>query len=120
MTRNRILSLKNPFNYNSKAQVASILLNHPADYALKCLENFKFVHIEAAKAVWCSDENEMLAIMQAVKRNVANAKLDHHLSYIEYMFMKNHFLMVIENAKWGNNVIDSYNWFFHNLDNHPL
>ncbi|KAL4077929.1 hypothetical protein J3A83DRAFT_4369346 [Scleroderma citrinum] len=39
------LVAENPFNYNSKAQVASILLNHPADYALKCLENFKFVHM---------------------------------------------------------------------------
>ncbi|KAL4072282.1 hypothetical protein J3A83DRAFT_4372322 [Scleroderma citrinum] len=39
------LVTENPFNYNPKAQVASILHNHPADYTLKCLENFKFIHM---------------------------------------------------------------------------
>ncbi|KAL4064020.1 hypothetical protein J3A83DRAFT_4191420 [Scleroderma citrinum] len=106
----------------------------------ECLENFKFIHMwyftrdslcKAAKTVWCLDKNETLAITQAVKGNVAvrtanslitskNVKLDHHLTYAKYMFTKNHFLMAIENAKWGNDIVDSYNWFFHNLDNHPL
>ncbi|KAL4077860.1 hypothetical protein J3A83DRAFT_4087655, partial [Scleroderma citrinum] len=110
------------------------------ELALKHLENFKFIHMwyftrdglhEAAKTVQHSDKNKTLAITQAAKGNIAvravnsliaskNAKLDHHLTYAEYMFMKNHFLMTIENAKWGNDVIDSYNWFFHNLNNHPL
>ncbi|KAL4062396.1 hypothetical protein J3A83DRAFT_4381795 [Scleroderma citrinum] len=39
------LVTENPFNYDPKAQVASVLLNHPADYALKCLETFKFIHM---------------------------------------------------------------------------
>ncbi|KAL4064092.1 hypothetical protein V8B97DRAFT_2011143 [Scleroderma yunnanense] len=111
-----------------------------SNYALKCLENFKFIHMwyftrdslcKAAKTVWCLDKNETLAITQAAKGNVAvrtanslitskNVKLDHHLTFAKYMFTKNHFLMAIENAKWGNDIVDSYNWFFHNLDNHPL
>ena len=49
-----------------------------------------------------------------------NAKLDHCLTYMEYMFTKNHFLTAIENAKWGNEALDAFNWFFHNLDNHQL
>ncbi|KAL4067456.1 hypothetical protein V8B97DRAFT_2025034 [Scleroderma yunnanense] len=69
------LVTENPFNYNPKAQ------------------------------------NKTLAITQATEGNVAvqaansliafkNTKLDHCLSYAEYMFAKNHFLMAIENAKW--------------------
>jgi len=49
-----------------------------------------------------------------------NAKLDHCLTYAEYMFAKNHFLTAIENAKWGNEALDAFNWFFHNLNNHQL
>ncbi|KAG6326225.1 hypothetical protein ID866_12863, partial [Astraeus odoratus] len=36
------------------------------------------------------------------------------------MYAKNQFLTAIENAKWGNEAMDAFNWFFHNLDNHPL
>ncbi|KAL4076809.1 hypothetical protein V8B97DRAFT_2022085 [Scleroderma yunnanense] len=53
-------------------------------------------------------QNETLTITQATEGNIAvqaansliaskNVKLDHHLSYAEYMFAKNHFLMAIEN-----------------------
>ena len=38
-----------------------------------------------------------------------NARLDHCLTYVEYMFAKNHFLMAIENAKWGNEALDTFN-----------
>jgi len=75
--------------------------------------------------------NKTLAITQAAEGNMTvraansltaskNAKLDHFLTYVEYMFAKNHFLMAIENAKWGNEALDAFNWFFHNLDNHQL
>ena len=78
-----------------------------------------------------SDENETLAITQAVEGNVTvhsansltaskNAKLDHQLTYVEFMFAKNHFLTAIESAKWGIEVVDAFNWFFHNLDTHTL
>ena len=36
------------------------------------------------------------------------------------MFAKNLFLTAINNAKWGDDMVDSFNWFFHNLDNHPI
>ena len=49
-----------------------------------------------------------------------NVKLNHQLSYAEFMYAKNLFLMAIENVKWGDKVVDSFNWFFHNLDNHPI
>ena len=86
---------------------------------------------EAARSVQRTDENETLAITQAVEGNMTvraansltaskNAKLDHCLTYAEYMFAKNHFLTAIENAKWGNEALDAFNWFFHNLDNHQL
>ncbi|KAL4071691.1 hypothetical protein V8B97DRAFT_1917474 [Scleroderma yunnanense] len=65
--------------------------------------------------VQCSDENETLVITQAAKGNIVvqatnsliaskNAKLDHHLTYAEYMFMKNHFLMYASRVQqnWHN------------------
>ncbi|KAG6325995.1 hypothetical protein ID866_13094 [Astraeus odoratus] len=39
---------------------------------------------------------------------------------MDYMYAKNQFLITIKNAKWGNKAINTFNWFFHNLDNHPL
>ena len=36
------------------------------------------------------------------------------------MFTKNLFLTAIDNVKWGDDTVDSFNWFFHNLDNHPI
>ncbi|KAG6330083.1 hypothetical protein ID866_9006 [Astraeus odoratus] len=125
--------------FDADTQVASTLQSRPVDYALKRLETFKFVPMwyftreglcEAARTVCQSDESKMLAITQASEGNLTmhaanslttlkNAKLDHQLTYGEYMFTKNHFLVAIENARWGNKVIDASNWFFHNLDNHP-
>ena len=49
-----------------------------------------------------------------------NMKLDHYLPYAEFMYAKNLFLMTIDNAKWGKETVDSFNWFFHNLDNHSI
>ncbi|KAG6327579.1 hypothetical protein ID866_11509 [Astraeus odoratus] len=86
---------------------------------------------KAVRTVHRSDESETLAITQASEGNITvcaanslsaskNTKLDHQLDYGEFMFAKNHFLITIENARWGNKVVDAFNWFFHNLDNHPL
>jgi len=116
------------------------LASRPADYAIKRLSNKKHVPLwyftreglrEAAQSVRRADKNETLAITQAAEGNMMvhaansltaskNAKLDHCLTYAEYMFAKNHFLMAVENAKWGNEALDTFNWFFHNLDNHQL
>lgn len=49
-----------------------------------------------------------------------NAKLNHQLTYSEFMYAKNLFLTAIDNAKWSDDAINSFNWFFHNLDNHPM
>ena len=49
-----------------------------------------------------------------------NVKLNHHLPYAEFMYAKNLFLTAIDNAKWGEETVDSFNWFFHNLDNHSI
>ena len=78
-----------------------------------------------------SDKNDTLAVSKLEEGQVMvhsagsltaskNAKLDHQLSYIEFMYAKNLFLTAIENVKWGDDVIDSFNWFFHNLDNHTM
>ncbi|KAG6328729.1 hypothetical protein ID866_10361, partial [Astraeus odoratus] len=126
--------------FNQTAKVASTLQTRPSDYALKRLETFKHVPLwyftweglqEASQTVRQSDENKTLAITQAAEGNITvqaanslhaskNAKLDHQLSFTDFMYAKNRFLTAIENAKWGNEAVDAFNWFFHNLDNHPL
>ncbi|KAG6330830.1 hypothetical protein ID866_8258 [Astraeus odoratus] len=69
--------------------------------------------------------------MQAAEGNVTiqvanslhaskNVKPDHQLSFVDYMYAKNCLLITLKNAKWGNEAVDVFNWFFHNLDNHPL
>ncbi|KAL4072595.1 hypothetical protein V8B97DRAFT_2023369 [Scleroderma yunnanense] len=89
-----------------------------ADYALKWLEGYKYVHMlyftrkglhEAAKTVRQSDKTETLVITQVAEAS-KNMKLNYNLSFSEYMFAKNCFM----------SAIDAYNWFFHNLDNHQL
>ena len=86
---------------------------------------------DAARSVRQADENDTLAVAktdegQVTVRSAAslaaskNAKLDHQLTYSEFMFAKNLFLTAINNVKWGDDMVDSFNWFFHNLDNHPI
>ncbi|KAG6326141.1 hypothetical protein ID866_12948 [Astraeus odoratus] len=86
---------------------------------------------KVARTVHQSDESKMLAITQASEGNITvqaanslttlkNVKLDHHPAYGENMSAKNHFLVTIKNSRWGNKVVDTLNWFFHNLDSHPL
>jgi len=131
---------KDLITFDVAARVASTLASRPADYAIKRLNDKKHVPLwyftreglrEAARSVRHADENETLAITQAAEGNMTvraansltaskNAKLDHCLIYAEYMFAKNHFLTAIENVKWGNEALDAFNWFFHNLDNHQL
>ena len=86
---------------------------------------------EAAHTVRQSDDNDTLAVTKSEEGQVSvqsagslmaskNVKLDHHLPYAEFMYTKNLFLMAIDNAKWGEETVDSFNWFFHNLDNHSI
>ncbi|KAI6138711.1 hypothetical protein BKA82DRAFT_3957366, partial [Pisolithus tinctorius] len=112
----------------------------PAEYAIKKIEAFKFIHMwyftreglqEATQTVRHLEENDTLAITQAGEGNVTlctansltaskNARPDHSLSFAEYMYTKNHFLTCIENAGWGNQLVNAFNWFFHRIDNHHL
>jgi len=36
------------------------------------------------------------------------------------LFLSFLFLTAIDNAKWGDDAIDPFSWFFHDLDNHPV
>ncbi|KAI6154993.1 hypothetical protein BKA82DRAFT_107558, partial [Pisolithus tinctorius] len=126
--------------FDPDAIVSSNLPTQPAEYAIKKIEAFKFVHMwyftreglqEAACTVRCLEENDTLVITQAGEGNVMlcmansltasrNARPYHNLTFTEYMYAKNHFLTCIENAGWGNQLVDAFNWFFHRIDNHCL
>ena len=126
--------------FDPDACIATTLMARPANYAIKHIEARKHVPLwyfsreglhEAARVVRQSDENDTLAITKVEAGHVTvqsasslaaskNAKLDHQLTYSEFMYTKNLFLTAIDNAKWGDDTIDSFNWFFHNLDNHPM
>ncbi|KAI6143002.1 hypothetical protein BKA82DRAFT_108626, partial [Pisolithus tinctorius] len=130
----------NPPTFDADATVSTNLPTQLAEYALKKLEAFKFIHMwyftreglqEAAQTIRRLKENDMLAITQAGEGNVTlcttnsltaskNAKPDHGLTFAEYMYAKNHFLTCIKNTGWGNKLVDVFNWFFHRIDNHHL
>ncbi|KIN98929.1 hypothetical protein M404DRAFT_89825, partial [Pisolithus tinctorius Marx 270] len=127
-----------PPTFDPDAIISSNLPTQPAEYAIKKIEAFKFVHMwyftreglrEAAQTVRQLEENNTLVITQAGEGNVTlrsanslttskNARPDHSLSFTNYMYAKNHFLMCIQNAGWGNLLVDAFNWFFHRIDNH--
>jgi hypothetical protein len=78
---------------------------------------------EAARTVRQSDENDTLTITKVKEGQVTvrsarslaaskNAKLDHQLSFSEFMYAKNLFLTAIDNAKWGDDATNAFNWFF--------
>ena len=77
------------------------------------------------------DETDALTVIKSEEGQVTvrsagslaaskNAKPNHQLPYTKFMFSKNLFLTAIDNAKWGDDTVDSFNWFFHHLDNHPM
>ena len=129
-----------PIVFNLDTRIATTLTSRPADFAIKCIEACKHVPMwyftreglrEAARMVRQSDENDTLAVTKADEGQVTirsagslaaskNAKLDHQLTYNEFMYAKNLFLMAIDNTKWGEEAVDAFNWFFHNIDNHPM
>ena len=132
---------KNPFAFDPDLMVSSSLQLRPLDYALKRLEAFKYVPLwyftreglaEAATMIRIADEvNEPLVIAREDEGMVTlkpvhavgpfkNAKPDTTLLFNDLLFAKNVCLRCIEEAKWGNEVVDSYNWFFHRIENHEL
>ena len=109
-------------------------LHHQTHWSMQTCAALVFLQeglCEAVHVVRQPDENDTLTITKVEAGQVTvwsagslaaskNAKLDHQLTYSEFMYAKNLFLMAIDNAKWGDDTIDSFNWFFHNLDNHPM
>lgn len=78
-----------------------------------------------------SEDNDTLTVTRAEEGQVTmcsagsppvskNVKLNHQLTFSEFMYVKNLFLTAIDNAKWGDDTTTSLKWFFHNLDNHPM
>ncbi|KAL4065413.1 hypothetical protein J3A83DRAFT_470327 [Scleroderma citrinum] len=131
----------NPFLFNLDLSISSSLQCRPLNYALRCLEMFKYVPLwyftreglaEAASIIHIVDEKtEPLTIAQEDEGSVTlkpahavglskNARLDALLSFTDFLFVKNVFLHCIEEAKWGNVVVDLFNWFFHRLKVHNL
>ena len=126
--------------FNPEACIATTLTSRPADFVIKCIEAHKHVPMwyftreglrEAARTVRQSDENDTLAVTKADKGQVTvrsagslaaskNAKLDHQLTYNKFMYATNLFLTAINNTKWGEEAVNTFNWFFHNIDNHPM
>ncbi|KAG6328015.1 hypothetical protein ID866_11074 [Astraeus odoratus] len=85
-----------------------------------------------AMRVICQDNaKESLALTQEMEGSLAlcstllvtaskHTKYDHNLTFSDFLYAKCNFLMHIECAKWPLAVIDSFNWFFYNLENHML
>ncbi|KIN98396.1 hypothetical protein M404DRAFT_157821, partial [Pisolithus tinctorius Marx 270] len=46
------------------------------------------------------------------------ARYDHNLSFNDFLFARNGFLLHIEREKWSPKVVDSFNWFFFNIETH--
>ena len=129
-----------PIAFDPDARIATTLAARPADYAIKRIEARKHVPLwyftreglrEAACTIRQSDDNDTLAVTKSEEGQVSvrsagsltaskNVKFDHHLPYAEFMYAKNLFLMAINNVKWGEETVDLFNWFFHNLDNHSI
>ena len=124
-----------PIIFDHNAHVTTTLPVRPADYAIKHIEAHKHILLwyftqeglcEAAHTVKQLDENNTLAVTKIEEGQVMvhsasslraskNMKLNYQLSYIEFMYAKNLFLTAINNVKWGDDAVDSFNWFFHNL-----
>ncbi|KAG6328554.1 hypothetical protein ID866_10535 [Astraeus odoratus] len=130
----------NPLAFNLDKTVASALAMRPSEYAIKCLEAFKYVPLwyfmleglaNATRVVCQDDTKESLALTQEMEGGLAlhptlsvtaskHAKYDHNLAFPNFLYAKCNFLVQIECAKWPPAVIDSFNWFFYNLENHVL
>ena len=112
----------------------------PVDYAIKHIKACKHVPLwyftreglhEAMHVVRQLDETDTLAVTKSEEGQVIvcsadflamfkNVKPDHQLPYAEFLFAKNLFLTAIDNMKWGDDMVDLFNWFFHHLDNHLM
>ncbi|KAG8217399.1 hypothetical protein J3R82DRAFT_5539 [Butyriboletus roseoflavus] len=87
--------------FNPDTCITTTLTARPANYAIK--------HIEAFTKV---DEGHVTVRSASLLTAFKNAKLDHQLSFSKFIHR--------QYEKWGDDTTDSFNWFFHNLDNHPI
>ncbi|KAG6329737.1 hypothetical protein ID866_9353 [Astraeus odoratus] len=83
--------------------MASALAMRPSEYAIKqemegCLSLHPTLSVSASK----------------------HAKYDHNLMFPDFLYAKCNFLTQIEHAKWPLAVVDTFNWFFYNIENHVL
>jgi hypothetical protein len=126
--------------FDPDAHITTTLTTRPADYTIKHIEARKHIPLwyfsreglcEAAHVVRQSDNNDTLTVTKADEGQVTmhsagslavskNTKLDNQLSFSEFMYAKNLFLTALDNVKWGDNTTNSFNWFFHNLNNHSM
>jgi len=126
--------------FNPDKTEASSIQQRPSEYAIKHLEAFKYVPLwyfmledlaEAARVLRQDDAKESLALTQGTGTCLSLcptlsisaskfAKYDHNLTFSEFLFTKTNFLTHIEGAKWLGPVVDSFNWFFYNLETHVL
>jgi len=126
--------------FNPDKTVASAIQRRPSEYAIKCLETFKYVPLwyftleglaEVARVLRQDDAKESLALTQETGTGLSLrptlsisaskfAKYDHNLTFSKFLFAKNNFLTHFERAKWPGLVVDSFNWFFYNLETHVL
>ncbi|KAG6329112.1 hypothetical protein ID866_9977 [Astraeus odoratus] len=74
---------------------------------------------------------ESLALTQEMEGSLAlhptlsvtaskQAKYDHNLAFLNFLYAKCNFLIQIKHAKWPPAVVDSFNLFFYSLENHVL
>ena len=91
--------------FDPDVRITTTLTTRPANYAIKCIEAHKHIPLwyfsreglrEAARMVRHSDENDTLVVTKVDKGQVTvrsagslaaskNAKLDHQLSFSEFM-----------------------------------
>ena len=130
----------NPLAFNPDKTVSSALSKCPSKYAIKRLEAFKYVPLwyfsleglaDAARSLRQSDAKDSLMLTQVADMGLAlhptitvaafkQARFDHNLTFSEFLFAKNNFMTSIEHAEWPAEVVNSFNWFFYNLDTHQL
>ncbi|KAH0831851.1 hypothetical protein J3R83DRAFT_12702, partial [Lanmaoa asiatica] len=129
-----------PIVFNPDFTVSTVITSRPADYAIRRIETCKYVPLwyftreglcEAARMIRRADNNDTLDLTQTVQGSIVacsanslaaskNTKLDHQLAFSEFLFTRNLFLTVIQNANWGEATVDAFNWFFHHLENHII
>ncbi|KAI6143039.1 hypothetical protein BKA82DRAFT_28828 [Pisolithus tinctorius] len=90
-----------PLDFNPNKPVPLTIQMRPSEYAIKRLETFN-ITLQPTLSVAASKQ----------------ARYDHDLSFNNFLFARNGFLLHIEWAKWSPKVVDSFNWFFFNIETH--